>query len=125
MNEKALIALLRLYLSKKFRFNYEILKTRLECGRLIRNYRRNSILKAQLTLLILDHSFFINLRSIWSFKKSGEWWMRIVPYMSDQQFKENFRIEQSTFASLLNHIGPYMKKLNTNYRTSIPVEKIV
>jgi hypothetical protein len=43
--------------------------------------------------------------------------------MSDKQFKENFRVERSTFLSLINQIGPFLEKLNTNYRTSIPVKQ--
>jgi hypothetical protein len=126
MNEKVLVALLRLYLSRKTRLNYEIAKTRLECQRLIQNYRRNSILKNQIILsilLALNDPLSINLRSVWSFKKTDKWWMNIVPLMTDKQFKENFRIERSTFSSLLTQIGSHIEKLNTNYRTTIPVDK--
>jgi len=43
--------------------------------------------------------------------------------MNDKQFKENFRVERSTFFSLVKQIGPFLEKLNTNYRTSIPVNQ--
>ncbi|CAF4210665.1 unnamed protein product [Rotaria sp. Silwood2] len=97
-----------------------------KCQRVIQNYRRNLNCKNQLILsiLLLFHSTpSITNRSIWCFKKSGRWWSEIVPLMSNQQFKENFRIERSTFSSLLQQIRPYMEKLDTNYRAAIPIEK--
>nr|ACD54739.1 PIF/Harbinger-like protein [Adineta vaga] len=123
MNEKMLATLLRLYLTKKLKLNYEIVKTRLECQRLIHNYRRNLTIKHQLILLLLDHSFSLNVRSTWVYKKNGQWWSEIVPRMSDHQFKENFRVERTTYACLIDKIGPYLEKLETNYRATIPVDK--
>ena len=37
--------------------------------------------------------------------------------------KNNFRIERSTFRSLLKTIGSHLQKLDTNYRKSIPVDR--
>ncbi len=98
-------------------------KTRLQYHRLLQNYRRNFILRNQLVLLALDHLLSINLRSTWCLKKNGEWWTQVVPLMSDQHFKENFRIERSTFKSLMKEIGCYLEKLKTNYRSPISIEK--
>ncbi|CAF2610044.1 unnamed protein product [Rotaria sp. Silwood2] len=112
--------------TKRIRLKSDIFKTRIECQRVIQNYRRNLNCKNQLILsiLLLFHSTpSITNRSIWCFKKSGRWWSEIVPLMSNQQFKENFRIERSTFSSLLQQIRPYMEKLDTNYRAAIPIEK--
>ncbi|CAF1487329.1 unnamed protein product [Rotaria sordida] len=112
--------------TKRIRLKSDIIKTRIECQRVIQNYRRNLNRKNQLilsTLLLFHSTPFITNRSIWCFKKSGRWWSEIVPLMSNQQFKENFRIERSTFSSLLQQIRPHIEKLDTNYRAAIPIEK--
>ncbi|CAF3068258.1 unnamed protein product [Rotaria sp. Silwood2] len=43
--------------------------------------------------------------------------------MTEKQFKDNFRIQRSTFTQLINQIGPYLKKEDTILRAAIPVDK--
>jgi hypothetical protein len=65
---------------RKQRVNKEIAKLRLECQRLLKNYRRNRNLQHQLIssiLLIINSSISFTGRSIWSLKKSKKWWTDI------------------------------------------------
>ena len=123
MNDLVLVNALHLYLSRRERLKNEIANLRSQYQRLLRNYRRNKNRQHLLTfsILLINDSISFTRRSIWSFKKSEKWWAHIVPNMNDKQFKENFRVERSTFYSLVKQIGPFLEKLNTNYRTSIPV----
>ncbi|CAF2084705.1 unnamed protein product [Rotaria magnacalcarata] len=126
MDDKKLMCLLHSYLTRKIRLNAKIARARAECQRVIKNYRNNLILRNQLitsVLLLLDNTSSITNRSIWSHKKNGKWWAEIVPLMTDQQFKENFRIERQTFSSLLQQLQPHIQKSDTNYRAAIPIDK--
>ena len=49
--------------------------------------------------------------------------MDIVPRTTNKQFKENFRIERSTFLELVQQIGPHLQKNDTALRVAIPVEQ--
>ncbi|CAF3863201.1 unnamed protein product [Rotaria sordida] len=72
---------------------------------------------------LIDQSINIYPRTIWSYSKSGYWWSNIVPMMNDKQFKNNFRIQRSTFKEILHQVGPYLKKKDTVLRPAIPVDK--
>ncbi|CAF0853809.1 unnamed protein product [Rotaria sordida] len=72
---------------------------------------------------LIDQSINIYPRTIWSYSKSGYWWSNIVPMMNDKQFKNNFRIQRSTFKEILDQVGPYLKKKDTVLRPAIPVDK--
>jgi hypothetical protein len=126
MDDKTLMCLIHLYLTRKSRLNYEITKTRFECQRLAQKYRRNLIIRNQFIssiLLYIDNTFSVTRRSVWCLKKNGRWWTQVVPVMTNRQFKENFRIERSTFSSLLQQLRPYLEKSDTNYRSAVPVDK--
>ena len=73
----------------------------------------------------MDDPIHVNPRQIWSYKTSNRWWSEIVPTMTEQQFKNNFRLNRSTFSALLRCIGPYLQKMDTQLREAIPVEKRV
>ncbi len=45
--------------------------------------------------------------------------------MTEKQFKDNFRVERSTFFEIINQTRPYLSKSDTNYRAAVPVEKRV
>lgn len=128
MNRKTILSLLHLYWLKKQRSNEELSKVRFECQRLIRKHRRHCHLKYELIaalLLLIENSLQINSRSVWSLEKNDEWWTRVVPLMTDQQFKDNFRLERSTVKNLLHQVAPYFRRNDTNYRLCIQVEKKV
>ncbi|CAF2068136.1 unnamed protein product [Rotaria magnacalcarata] len=74
-------------------------------------------------MMLLDNSIEPSRRMVWSRDKSLEWWTEIVPKMDDKQFKENFRLERSTVSLLIKHVGPLLKKNETQLRSAIPVEK--
>ena len=126
MNWRALLALLKLHLMRKKKVNREIASTRLKCQRLLQRYRRalhiqNNLLSC--LFMLIDDPMNNSTRLIWSHPKSNRWWVDIVPGMTNKQFKENFRVERSTFMELLQQIGPHLQKNNTALRVAIPVEK--
>ncbi|CAF3219914.1 unnamed protein product [Rotaria sp. Silwood2] len=73
--------------------------------------------------MLLDNSFESSHRLVWPYNKSDHWWTEIVSKMNDRKFKENFRLERSTFLFLVNHIVPLLKKDDTKFRLTISVEK--
>ena len=126
MNSTTLSATLHLYLSRKQRIRDDIAKIRFECQCSVRKRRRYSNLRNKLLVLLvllLERSLGSACRIAWSLKKNQQWWLQIVPSMADREFKENFRLERSTYLALLHHIGPHLEKEETNYRRSVPVEK--
>ncbi|CAF1039448.1 unnamed protein product, partial [Rotaria sordida] len=101
-------------------------KTNFECQRFIQKYRRDLTLRNFLItslFIISERTLITSRRLIWCYKRSGRWWTEIVPLMNDQQFKNNFRIQRSTFGELVRLVGPHVFKNDTNYRAAIPVEK--
>lgn len=75
--------------------------------------------------LLIDQSLSVHQHAVWSYPKSGEWWSQIVVNMTDKQFKDNFRIQRSTFKELVDQIGIFLKKEDTVLRIAIPVDKRV
>ncbi|CAF0959072.1 unnamed protein product [Adineta ricciae] len=45
--------------------------------------------------------------------------------MTDSQFKENFRLNRTTYNELIRQIGPHLQREDTTFRLAIPVEKRV
>ena len=122
------MSLIHLYWLKKQRSNDELAKIRFDCHQSIRKLRRHCRMKYESVaalLLFLENCLQISSRSIWSLKKNDEWWTGVVPLMTDEQFKDNFRLERSTLRKLLQQVAPYFKRTDTNYRLCIPVEKKV
>ena len=117
---------LHLYLLKKRRLKDEIFKTNFECQRLLQKYRRSATLRNFLItslFIISERTLISNGGLIWCYKRSGRCWKEIVPLMTDKQFKENFRVQRSTFGKLVRLVGPHVSKKDINYRAAIPVEK--
>ena len=126
MDSRSLLAMLQLYFSKKKRLKDEISHTRFECQRMLRRCKRQSNLKHKLIVglfLVMENSLRIYSRQVWSFQKSDEWWTSIVASMTHKQFKENFRLERSTYAALLRQLEPHLRRKDTNYRACISVER--
>lgn len=120
--------ILHIHWKKKKRLNDDLANIRIECQRLLRRIRRHHNRKHELTtalLLLIENSLRTNRRSVWCLKKIDKWWFNIVLSMSDDQFKNNFRVNRSTFSILLNQVAPLLNKNDTNFRKSIPVEKRV
>lgn len=127
MDDVLLLTLVHMFLSRGRKHNREIANIRLEHQRQQRRYRRASAFRNKLILclsMLVDDALYVN-RKVWSYSKNEEWWSQIVPSMTDRQFKDNFRLQKSTFTSLLHHIGPYLERTDTRFRRSIPVEKRV
>ncbi|XP_037939044.1 protein ANTAGONIST OF LIKE HETEROCHROMATIN PROTEIN 1-like [Teleopsis dalmanni] len=65
-----------------------------------------------------------NSRNVWTHERGSRFWEDDVPKYSDCQFKNNFRIERSTFSYLVNRFQ-HLKRRDTNMRKGISVEKRV
>ncbi|CAF4053586.1 unnamed protein product [Rotaria sp. Silwood2] len=92
----------------------------------MQKYRRDLTLRNFLItslFIISGRTLITNHRLIWCYKRSDRWWTEIVPLMTDKQFKENFRVQRSTFGEFVRLVGPHVFKNDTNYRAAIPVEK--
>ncbi|CAF2119842.1 unnamed protein product [Rotaria magnacalcarata] len=128
MDKTSCLALVHTYLSKQQRLTNDISNLRSEYQRLLRKYRRNLNQRNKLIAILImlnENSFGINHRGIWILKKNGRWWLEVVPKMSDNEFKQNFRLERGTYSALMKQIEPYLRKTKTNCREPIPVEKKV
>ncbi|CAF2520751.1 unnamed protein product [Rotaria sp. Silwood2] len=114
-----------MYLLKKHFLHRQIENIGLEYRRFQRRYRRTLILRDKLIpCLFLFVNDPLNItRLAWSYKKNNKWWTEIVPNMTSKQFKNNFRVERSTFLKIVQLIGLYVEKKNTILREAIPVQK--
>ncbi|XP_033250568.1 uncharacterized protein LOC117189539 isoform X1 [Drosophila miranda] len=59
---------------------------------------------------------------LWSFKRFGTFWEKVVPENNEAFFKESFRMERPCFDILVNRLEVLGKK-DTNCRAAIPLEK--
>lgn len=66
-----------------------------------------------------------NTTIIWEKTKNIGWFEDVVPKMSDTDFKNEFRVDRSTFAVIIDEIKEDMTTIDTNFRKAITVEKKV
>lgn len=126
MNNKLLSMLFQFYYLKKRTALQNTVNLRLEYQRFRSTQRRSLALRNRLVLylmFLIDQSNRFNPRSVWSLKKNDEWWSTIVPTMNDRQFKENFRLQRTTFTQLIQQVGPHLRRADTVFRRAIPIEK--
>ena len=131
-------------LGKQSEFHVENISNDREFRKIFKDYMKNKPINHSLLLLhqhrfycillckligsltlLLNNSLQINRCSVWCLKTNDSWWELIVTAMTDEQFKENFRLDRSTFRILLQHIESYFRKKNTNFHPCISVEKKV
>lgn len=126
MDQKLLVAGIHSYLKKKHSLNRQIAKIQIEYEHQKRKQRLalhfHNMLIYYLYFL-MDQSINMYSRTTWSYPKNGYWWSNIVPLMNQKQFKDNFRVNRSTFQHILEQIEPYLKKKDTVLRQAIPIEK--
>jgi hypothetical protein len=126
MDNEALMGLIQLYLLKKKGLIREINSFSLEYQRHQQNNHRTLSYRNRLILCLLilgDVPININCRCVWSYLKNNRWWTEIVPSMTEQQFKNNFRLNRTTFNELVRQIGPSLQKDDTSFRPAVPVDK--
>lgn len=116
---------LYLYLQKKHSLRRQIIKKAAEYKRLERKYRQLLILRQRLlyNLLLLWCSRRSPNRLVWCNPKNNKWWKKIVPEMTNEQFKKNFRVEKTTFIKLVNILRPHIEKNNTHLRCAVEIHK--
>ncbi|CAF1234105.1 unnamed protein product [Adineta ricciae] len=126
MDKVMFLGALHSYLIKKKNLKRQIVNINSELQHQRVKKRRALLLRNILVFnlnFLIDQSLNTHRRAVWSYPKSGEWWSDIVPNMTEKQFKDNFRIQRSTFAQLVDRIGKYVKKEDTVLRLAIPVDK--
>ena len=67
---------------------------------------------------------FSKVRS-WVFPTYSNFWEKTVDEWPGDTFEIKFRMSKSTFKILVDRLSPYLEKMNTNMRESIPVHKRV
>ena len=126
MSETIFLNLVHSYLKKKHSLNHRISKVSIDYARQKRKQRYSLFLRNMLIYqlnCIINQSMMKYHRIMWAYSKSGSWWLQIVPDMNDKQFKDNFRIQRSTFKAILDQVDPYLKKQDTTLRSAISAEK--
>lgn len=76
-------------------------------------------------IIYMSQSNNVSTRAMWSYPKSSDWWSSIVPNMTEKQFKENFRVQRSTFKQILDQVEPFLRRQDTLLRSAIPTDKRV
>lgn len=63
-------------------------------------------------------------RHVWAYPRARSWYETTLPYFPESTFRENFRLDRSTFRYVVS-VCECMRRNNTNMRQAIPLEKRV
>ncbi|KAG0441425.1 hypothetical protein HPB47_015952 [Ixodes persulcatus] len=63
-------------------------------------------------------------RHVWAYPRARSWYETTLPYFPESTFRENFRLDRSTFRYIVS-VCECMRRNNTNMRQAIPREKRV
>ncbi|CAN7977398.1 unnamed protein product [Ixodes persulcatus] len=63
-------------------------------------------------------------RHVWAYPRARSWYETTLPYFPESTFRENFRLDRSTFRYIVS-VCECMRRNNTNMRQTIPLEKRV
>ncbi|KAG0435871.1 hypothetical protein HPB47_018278 [Ixodes persulcatus] len=63
-------------------------------------------------------------RHVWAYPRARSWYETTLPYFPERTFRENFRLDRSTFRYIVS-VCECMRRNNTNMRQAIPLEKRV
>lgn len=58
-------------------------------------------------------------------RKNPGFWEEVVPTLTDKQFKDHFRVNRSTFNTILSYVKEHMQTLDTNFKQAVAVDKKV
>ena len=64
-------------------------------------------------------------RRIWVDTSSSDWFDNVFPTLNPRRFKERFHFSKEGFQYLVNRVGPFIYRQDTNYRDAVPVVKRV
>lgn len=79
--------------------------------------RRKQILLAAVRLCSRE-------RHVWAYPQGSSWYDASLPHLPDSCFRENFRLDRRTFAYIVG-VCECMRRIDTNMRRAIPLEKRV
>ncbi|XP_037948389.1 putative nuclease HARBI1 [Teleopsis dalmanni] len=92
-------------------------------GKKRQNYCKSTLRnKIAMVYSILNTQNIQRPKKIWTLKRYGRFWEQNVPYFSDKLFKESFRTDRNCFKRLVEML-PNLRKMNTTFRETIPLEK--
>ena len=58
-------------------------------------------------------------------ERSSDWWKRIVPQFTSDEWRENFRVSPETFGYICRELQPYLLKQDTHIRKAVSVKRRV
>ena len=90
-----------------------------------RQQQRKSLLLLLLMGFLVCRYYVCTERMIWSKDRSSEWWDRVVSHFTREEWKENFRMDPSTFRYLCNEVSTTLNRRSTVMRDAISVERRV
>jgi len=64
-------------------------------------------------------------RSFWSKQRPGEWWDYAYHTFNDKEWRENFRVQRTTFEFLVRTLRVETEKTDTRFRKAVSTEKRV
>ncbi|CAN7943731.1 unnamed protein product [Ixodes hexagonus] len=64
-------------------------------------------------------------RYVWAYPRNGRWFEETLPNLGGQNFRQSFRVSQTTFRYLVDVCRPHMERQATNMREPVPIEKRV
>ena len=64
-------------------------------------------------------------RETWMKERSSDWWERIVPQFTSDEWRENFRVSPETFGYICRELQPYLLKQDTHIRKAVSVKRRV
>ena len=97
--------------------------------RRIQRFRRQQ--RKQFLLFILVVGFVVGRyychtkRVAWVKERSSDWWERIVPQFTREEWRENFRLSRETYRYICNELRPLLLRQDTEMRKAVSVERRV
>ncbi|XP_037508358.1 uncharacterized protein LOC119384138 [Rhipicephalus sanguineus] len=90
----------------------------------VRAIKRQIIANSCLVAAMASSSFR-GPREAWAYARHGRWFEETLPNLGEQNFRQSFRVSQTTFKYLVDVCRPTMERQTTNMREAIPVNKRV
>ncbi|KAH7982418.1 hypothetical protein HPB52_004689 [Rhipicephalus sanguineus] len=90
----------------------------------VRAIKRQIIANSCLVAAMASSSFR-GPREAWAYALRGRWFEETLPNLGEQNFRQSFRVSQTTFKYLVDVWRPTMERQTTNMREAIPVNKRV
>ncbi|KAG0414849.1 hypothetical protein HPB47_007991 [Ixodes persulcatus] len=64
-------------------------------------------------------------REVWAYPRNGRWFEETLPNLGGRNFRQSFRVSETTFKYLVDVCRPFMEREVTNMREPVAIEKRV